>query len=63
MVLRVDTYLAALEKARCLAPDALVAALTPVGETLCQARVTALSRAGRDLIFFAAIMKGSMSGS
>ena len=58
MVLRVDTYLAALEKARCLAPDALVAALTPVGETLCQARVTALSRAGRDLIFLCGHYEG-----
>ena len=46
------------EKARCLAPDALVAALTPVGETLCQARVTALSRAGRDLIFLCGHYEG-----
>lgn len=51
MVLQPRTYLAALERARELAPEALVLAMTPAGEALKQQRVCSLAASGRDLIF------------
>ena len=58
MVLKPQTFLAALDRARKLAPDALVAALTPVGEPLRQDRVCRLARSGRDLIFLCGHYEG-----
>jgi len=51
MVLKPQTYLAALAKAREMAPDAITIALTPVGEALHQDRVCALAESGKDIIF------------
>ena len=58
MVLKPQTYLAALERARELVPDALVAAMTPVGEQLQQERVCGLAKSGRDLIFLCGHYEG-----
>lgn len=58
MVLKPQTYLAALQRARELAPEALVVALTPVGEALRQERVCALAETGRDLIFLCGHYEG-----
>lgn len=58
MVLKPQTYLAALDRARELAPGALVAALTPVGEQLQQERVCELAQSGRDLIFLCGHYEG-----
>ena len=58
MVLKPQTYLAALERARELAPGALVAALTPVGESLRQERVCELARSGQDLILLCGHYEG-----
>lgn len=58
MVLKPQTYLAALDKARELAPGALVAAMTPVGEQLQQQRVCDLAQSGRDLIFLCGHYEG-----
>ena len=58
MVLKPQTYLAALERARELAPGALVAALTPVGESLRQERVCELAWSGQDLILLCGHYEG-----
>lgn len=58
MVLKPQTYLAALDKARELVPGALVAAMTPVGEQLQQERVCELAQSGRDLIFLCGHYEG-----
>ncbi len=58
MVLKPETYGQAVARARQLAPQALVAALTPVGEPLRQKRVTQLAQSGRDLIFLCGHYEG-----
>lgn len=58
MVLKPQTFLAALDRARELAPGALVAAMTPVGESLGQERVCDLAGSGRDLILLCGHYEG-----
>ena len=58
MVLKPQTYLAALAKARELAPEALTVALTPVGEALQQERICDLAASGKDLIFLCGHYEG-----
>ena len=58
MVLKPQTCLAALDRARELAPGALVAAMTPVGEQLQQERICGLAKSGRDLIFLCGHYEG-----
>lgn len=58
MVLKPQTFLAALDRARELAPGALVAAMTPVGESLGQERVCDLAGRGRDLILLCGHYEG-----
>ena len=58
MVLKPQTFLAALDRARELAPGALVAAMTPVGESLGQERVWVLAGSGRDLILLCGHYEG-----
>ena len=58
MVLKPQTYLAALAKAREMAPDAITIALTPVGEALHQDRVCALAESGKDIIFLCGHYEG-----
>ena len=58
MVLKPQTYLAALQRARELAPDALVAAMTPVGEAVHQDRICALADSGKDIIFLCGHYEG-----
>lgn len=58
MVLKPQTFLAALDRARELAPGALVAAMTPVGESLGQERVCDLAGSGRNLILLCGHYEG-----
>lgn len=58
MVLKPQTFLASLDRARELAPGALVAAMTPVGESLGQERVCDLAGSGRDLILLCGHYEG-----
>ena len=58
MVLKPQTFLVALDRARELAPGALVAAMTPVGESLGQERVCDLAGSGRDLILLCGHYEG-----
>ena len=58
VVLEPQTFLAALDRARELAPGALVAAMTPVGESLGQERVCDLAGSGRDLILLCGHYEG-----
>lgn len=58
MVLKPQTFLAALDRARELAPGALVAAMTPVGESLGQERVCDLAGSGRGLILLCGHYEG-----
>lgn len=58
MVLKPQTFLAALDRARELASGALVAAMTPVGESLGQERVCDLAGSGRDLILLCGHYEG-----
>ena len=58
MVLKPQTFLAALDRARELAPGALVAAMTPEGESLGQERVCDLAGSGRDLILLCGHYEG-----
>ena len=58
MVLKPQTFLAALDRARELAPGALVAAMTPVGASLGQERVCDLAGSGRDLILLCGHYEG-----
>ena len=58
MVLKPQTFLAALDRARELAPGALVAAMSPVGESLGQERVCDLAGSGRDLILLCGHYEG-----
>lgn len=58
MVLRPDTYGKAIEKAKELIPQGKIIAMTPVGETLHQQRVTELAQGGQDLIFLCGHYEG-----
>ena len=58
MVLKPQTFLVALDRARELAPGALVAAMTPVGESLGQERVCDLAGSGRNLILLCGHYEG-----